>query len=133
LGRQLVEYLFELAPNTNTAALGKKFPAYLKKYMADNGKSYELFLTPLRDMHSKASDIGLDYVNYQKFDSKYTNIFSLIALIVLIIACINFMNFLPPVLRKGREKLVSGKRSVHTALNWVSSFSVKQYCCHSLH
>ncbi len=83
---------FELAPNTNTASFEKKFPAYLKKYMADNAKSYELFLTPLRDMHSKASDIGLDYVNYQKFDSNYTNIFSLIALIVLIIACINFMN-----------------------------------------
>ncbi|MES2372819.1 MAG: ABC transporter permease [Bacteroidota bacterium] len=85
---------FELAPNTNMAALDKKFPPYLKKYMSrnDNWKNYELFLTPLRDMHSKASDIGLDYVNYQKFDSKYTDIFSLIALIVLIIACINFMN-----------------------------------------
>ena len=43
-------------------------------------------------MHANANDIGLDYLNYQKFDKNYTNIFFAIALIVLIIACINFMN-----------------------------------------
>ena len=92
-GNWLNTYL-ELAPNTNAAALERKFPAYLKKYMADNNgwKSYELFLLPLQDVHAGASDIGLDYLNYQKFDKKYTNIFSIIALIVLVIACINFMN-----------------------------------------
>jgi len=92
-GNWLNTYL-ELAPNTNVAALEKKFPAYLKKYMAENNgwKSYELFLLPLQNVHAGASDIGLDYLNYQKFDKKYTNIFSIIALIVLVIACINFMN-----------------------------------------
>ena len=72
----------------------KKFPAYLKKYMAKNEgwKYYELFLLPLREVHSKSADIGLDYLNYQKFDKSYTNIFMIIALIVLTIACINFMN-----------------------------------------
>ncbi|HEY6977459.1 MAG TPA: ABC transporter permease [Chitinophagaceae bacterium] len=85
---------FELSPNTNVAALEKKFPAYLKKYMKqdDNWKNYELFLLPLKDVHANANDIGLDYLNYQKFDKNYTNIFFVIALIVLIIACINFMN-----------------------------------------
>jgi putative ABC transport system permease protein len=85
---------FELAPNTNIAALEKKFPAYLKKYMAEGNqwKSYELFLLPLKDVHANANDIGLDYINYQKFDKNYTNIFFIIALIVLLIACINFMN-----------------------------------------
>ena len=85
---------FELAPNTNIAAMEKKFPAYLKKHL-QNGESwkfYELFLLPLKDVHANAADIGLDYVNYQKFDKNYTNIFSVIALIVLLIACINFMN-----------------------------------------
>ncbi len=84
---------FELAPNTNVAALEKKFPAYLKKYMqGDNWKNYELFLLPLKKVHAAASDIGLDYLNYQKFDKNYTSIFFVIALIVLLIACINFMN-----------------------------------------
>jgi len=85
---------FELAPNTNVAALEKKFPAFLKKYMADgdNWKNYELFLLPLKEVHANANDIGLDYLNYQKFDKNYTNIFFIIALIVLAIACINFMN-----------------------------------------
>ncbi len=85
---------FELAPNTDIAALEKKFPDFLKKYMTggDGWKYYELFLLPLKDVHDRSADIGLDYINYQKFDRNYTRVFSIIALIVLIIACINFMN-----------------------------------------
>lgn len=95
-GNWLDTYL-ELAPNANAAALEKKFPAYLKKYMTaagntDGWKFYDLFLLPLKEVHSGATDIGLDYLNYQKFDKKYTNIFFAIGLIVLLIACINFMN-----------------------------------------
>ncbi|HEY1872164.1 MAG TPA: ABC transporter permease, partial [Chitinophagaceae bacterium] len=92
-GGNWLDTYFELAPNTNVAALEKKFPAYLKKYMKnDNWKNYELFLLPLKDVHANATDIGLDYLNYQKFDKNYTNIFFVIALVVLLIACINFMN-----------------------------------------
>ena len=93
-GGNWLDTYFELAPNTNIAALEKKFPAYLKKYMTedDNWKNYELFLLPFKDVHAGATDIGLDYLNYQKFDKNYTNIFFAIALIVLLIACINFMN-----------------------------------------
>src|ERR1051326_648659 len=93
-GGNWLDTYFELAPHTNVAALEKKFPAYLKKHMArnDNWKNYELFLLPLKKIHAEASDIGLDYLNYQKFDKNYTNIFFAIALIVLLIACINFMN-----------------------------------------
>ena len=84
---------FELAPNTDVAAMEKKFPDYLKRHLNGDGwKYYELFLLPLRTVHAHAGDIGLDYINFQKFDSNYTNIFSVIALIVLVIACINFMN-----------------------------------------
>jgi putative ABC transport system permease protein len=93
-GGNWLDTYFELAPNTNVVALEKKFPAYLKKYMkkGDNWKNYELFLLSLKDVHTGANDIGLDYLNYQKFDKNYTNIFFVIALIVLLIACINFMN-----------------------------------------
>ncbi|HWB93691.1 MAG TPA: FtsX-like permease family protein, partial [Puia sp.] len=84
---------FELAPNTDVAALEKKFPAYLKEHLHGDGwKYYELFLLPLRAVHAHSADIGLDYVNSEKFDANYTNIFFIIALIVLVIACINFMN-----------------------------------------
>ncbi|MFL5810656.1 MAG: ABC transporter permease [Flavisolibacter sp.] len=92
-GNWLNTYLV-LTPGTDVAALEKKFPAYLKKYMTngDGWKNYELFLLPLKDVHAGATDIGLDYVNFQKFDKTYVNLFSVIALIVLLIACINFMN-----------------------------------------
>lgn len=92
-GGNWMDTYFELAPGTNVAEMTKKFPAYLKKHLhEDNVKFYELFLLPLKEIHAGASDIGLDYINYQKFDKKYTNIFSVIAIIVMIIACVNFMN-----------------------------------------
>jgi putative ABC transport system permease protein len=95
-GNWLDTYL-ELAPGTNVAAMEKRFPGYLKKHMTDNGnidgsKYYELFLLPFKDVHANSADIGLDYINFQKFDKSYTRIFIIIGLIVLAIACINFMN-----------------------------------------
>ena len=91
-GNWLNTYL-ELAPGTNAAALDKKFPAYLKRHLKGDGwKFYKLFTLPLKDVHANSADIGLDYINYQKFDKKSTNLFAIIALIVLIIACVNFIN-----------------------------------------
>lgn len=91
-GNWLVTYL-ELAPNTDIAALEKKFPEYLKRHMSNEGwKRYELFLQALPDVHANSSNITHDYQNFRKFDKSYTKVFSIIALIVLLIACINFMN-----------------------------------------
>ena len=92
-GNWLVTYL-ELEKGTNIAALEKKFPAYLKKYMAESEgwKFYTLFLQPLSKVHDSSADITHDYLNYKKFDKRYTYIFSVIAIIILVIACINFMN-----------------------------------------
>ncbi|TWJ04895.1 putative ABC transport system permease protein [Mucilaginibacter frigoritolerans] len=91
-GNWLNTYL-ELAPGTNPTLLDKKFPAYLKKYLKGDGwKFLQLFVLPLKDIHANSADIGLDYINYQKFDKKSTNLFAIIALIVLIIACVNFVN-----------------------------------------
>ena len=92
-GGNWLDTFFELAPGTNTVAMEKKFPAYLKEHMGDNGPKYmKLFMLPLKDIHANAADIGLDYINYQKFDKKSTNLFAIIALIVLVIACVNFIN-----------------------------------------
>ena len=91
-GNWLDTYL-ELTPGTDINAFQKKMPAYLKKHMQGDGyKYYELFYLPLKDVHANSADIGLDYLNYQKFDKKLTNQFLAIALIVLVIACINFIN-----------------------------------------
>lgn len=92
-GNWLVTYL-ELQQGTDIASLEKKFPAYLKKYMANGGnwKFYELFLQPLNKVHDSSADITHDYINYKKFDKRYTYIFSVIAIVILVIACINFMN-----------------------------------------
>jgi putative ABC transport system permease protein len=92
-GNWMVTYL-ELQQGANIALLEKKFPAYLKKYMAegDGWKFYQLFLQPLSEVHNGSTNITHDYVNYQKFDKSYTYIFSVIAIIILLIACINFMN-----------------------------------------
>ena len=83
----------ELAPNTDMAALDKKFPAYLKKHGV-GGKDihYDLFLQGLRDVHDDSADFVDDGINYQKFDKRFTHIFMALALLVLLIACINFMN-----------------------------------------
>ncbi|MBN8789639.1 MAG: ABC transporter permease [Terrimonas sp.] len=89
----LVTYL-QLIPGADAKRMEQKFPAYLKKHMAenDNWKWYELFLQPLKAVHSASADITHDYLNYQKFNKTYTSLFSVIGIIILLIACINFMN-----------------------------------------
>lgn len=111
----------ELQTDANVAALQKKFPTFLKEHMAQNEgwKNYELFLLPLRSVHAGASDIGLDYLNYQKFDKRYTRIFFIIALIVLIIACINFMNL--STARSAERAREVGVRKTIGALRWQLS------------
>jgi putative ABC transport system permease protein len=127
-GNWLDTYL-ELAPGTKMASLEKKFPAYLKEHMArnDNWKKYELFLLPFKDVHANAGDIGLDYLNYQKFDKVYTNIFFAIALAVLLIACINFMN-LATARSAERAKEVGIRKSVG-AYRWQLAI---QFICESV-
>ncbi len=110
-GNWVITYL-ELDKQANIAALEKKFPDYLKRHMGEeNWKFYTLFLQQLSDVHSGSVDITHDYLNYQKFDSSYTYIFSVIALIVLVIACINFMN-LSTARSSGRAREVGVRKSI---------------------
>ena len=114
-GNNWLNTYLELAPNTDIAALEKKFPAYLKRHMSnDNWKNYELFLLPLSKVHGGASDIGLDNFNYQQFDESNTNIFFIIALVVLLIACVNFMN-LSTARSAERAREVGVRKSVGAA------------------
>ncbi|QHS57279.1 FtsX-like permease family protein [Mucilaginibacter sp. 14171R-50] len=110
-GNWLNTYL-KVTPGTDLRAFEAKMPAFLKKHMDGEGwKYYELFYLPLKDVHSKAADIGLDYLNFQKFDQKSTNLFAIIAFIVLIIACINFMN-LSTARSADRAKEVGIRKSI---------------------
>jgi putative ABC transport system permease protein len=110
-GNWLVTYL-ELTPGSDISKLEKKFPDFLKKHMKEGQwKFYTLFLQPLADVHAQSVDITHDYVNYQKFDKRYTYIFSIIAAIVLIIACVNFMN-LSTARSTGRAKEVGIRKSI---------------------
>ena len=110
-GNWLNTYM-ELAPGTSTEALNKKFPAYLKRHLhGDNWKYYKLFVLPLKDVHSNSADIGLDFINFQKFDKKSTNLFAIIALIVLVIACVNFIN-LSTARSAERAKEVGVRKSI---------------------
>jgi len=120
-GGNWLDTYFELANGTSVASLEKKFPAYQKKYMGegDNWKHYDLFLLPLKQVHGGATDIGLDYLNYQKFDKKYTSIFFFIALIVLLIACVNFMNL--STARSAERAKEVGIRKTIGALRWQLS------------
>jgi len=111
-GNWLVTYL-QLTPHANVASIQKRFPDYLKKHMSDNNnwKFYELFLQPLKEVHPGSTHITHDYLNYQKFDSTYTYVFSIIALIILAIACINFMN-LSTAKSNERAKEVGIRKSI---------------------
>lgn len=110
-GNWLNTYL-ELADGADVARLERQFPAYLKRHMKDDHwKHFQLFLQPLSDIHAGSSDITHDYINYHKFDIRYTYVFSVIGAIVLIIACVNFMN-LSTARSAGRAKEVGVRKSI---------------------
>ncbi|MBC7919780.1 MAG: ABC transporter permease [Ferruginibacter sp.] len=107
----MVTYL-QLADNTDVAALERKFPAFLRKYMDEDGaKGYRLFLQPLREVHAGSVDITHDYHNFRKFDGRHTYVFSVLALLVLVIAGVNFTN-LSTARSAGRAKEVGVRKSV---------------------
>jgi putative ABC transport system permease protein len=112
-GGNWLDTYVEFATGTDVATLESKLPAYMLKYSnrPDITKFYKLFFLGLKDVHANATDIGLDYINYQKFDKKSTNLFAIIALIVLVIACINFMN-LSTARSAERAKEVGVRKSI---------------------
>ena len=88
----LVTYLY-LDKNADLEKLHEAFPAFLRKYMEEDGASqYELFLQNLSEVHLGSTDITHDYQNVSKFDGKYIYIFIILAIFVLVIACVNFIN-----------------------------------------
>jgi len=109
-GNWLTTYL-EIEKNADIKHMEKRFPAFLTDHMGEErAKGYELFLQNLRDVHAGSTDITHDYINHQKFNSKYTLIFFAIAIVVLIIASINFVN-LTTARSTGRAKEIGVRKS----------------------
>ena len=80
-----------LKPNTNGAALEKKFPAMIEdrdgKEEKQNQMHLSMFLEPLADVHLRSTRGGVDTGNLNN-----VYVFAIIALFILFIACINFIN-----------------------------------------
>ncbi|MEO7214276.1 ABC transporter permease [Mucilaginibacter sp.] len=111
-GSNWLNTYFKMSPGADLKAFEAKMPGFLKKHLSGDGwKYYELFYLPLKDVHAGSTDIGLDYLNFQKFDQKSTNLFAIIAIIVLVIACVNFMN-LSTARSADRAKEVGIRKSI---------------------
>ncbi|MBL7700307.1 MAG: ABC transporter permease [Chitinophagaceae bacterium] len=103
-----------LNPETDVAALEKKFEPFMKKYLEDDMRTYgfdfTLSLTPLKDVYFEHSSFD----NVKHGEKKVVYIFLSIAVLILVIACINFMN-LSTIRAVDRSKEV-GLRKVMGAL-----------------
>ena len=83
----------KLTPESNPAALEKKFPAFLQQHGGQQLKSIGmekvLRLQPIADVHtSVAYDLGLG----KTVSTRFLYLLLLIAVLIQVIACINFMN-----------------------------------------
>ncbi|SEI43061.1 putative ABC transport system permease protein [Dyadobacter koreensis] len=80
-----------LKPQTTSAALVKKFPAFLEnragKMMKEMKMHYTLFLEPLRDVYLHSTRGG-----QETGSANNVYVFSAVAIFILLIACINFVN-----------------------------------------
>jgi putative ABC transport system permease protein len=77
-----------LKPGVRPADVEKVFPAFMKKYYADdpiNGKAFRFRMQSLADMH-----FNPDYNGYA--DKKYLWALSLVGIFLIITACVNFVN-----------------------------------------
>jgi putative ABC transport system permease protein len=80
-----------LKPNTDAAALTKKFPAFLEKHNGSEMKEIQMYptllLEPLREVYLYSTRLGSKGGNISN-----VYVFSVIAIFILVIACINFIN-----------------------------------------
>jgi putative ABC transport system permease protein len=80
-----------LKPNTDAAALVKKFPAFLEKRNGSEMKESQMYptllLEPLREVYLYSTRYGPKGGNISN-----VYVFSVIAIFILVIACINFIN-----------------------------------------
>ena len=66
--------------------IGKPFDEFIK-----SGGKWDFHLLPIKDVHLRASDIGMPWLSHIS-NIKYIYIFGSIALFIILLACVNFMN-----------------------------------------
>ena len=79
---------FQLKPGVNPETLQKK----LTKTLHNKNKFIDIRLQPLNQVHTGSVDVNYDFLNYQKMDGKYIQVFIIIAIAIFLIACFNFIN-----------------------------------------
>ncbi|HTL08863.1 MAG TPA: ABC transporter permease [Chitinophagaceae bacterium] len=83
----------QLKPGVSAAALNKRFPAFMDKYLGafykESGFKMDLQLNPFKEIYFEKET---PFDNVKHGDKKMVYIFMSIALLILLIACINFMN-----------------------------------------
>ncbi len=112
-----------LKQGTNKATLESKFPAFIKKYAANDlkrmGRDKKQFLVPVRDIH--LSTIFQSNVT-PPASRTYLFILASIAVFILLIACINFMN-----LSTARSSKRSSEVGIRKVLGAEKSSLVRQF------
>ena len=108
----------KLKPGTDVAALQRKFPAFVEKYVSADLKKWgghtDFYLQPLTSIHTRVS---LDNTGIgQPVNPAFLNLLLLIAAIIQVIACINFMNLSTAHASKrarevGVRKVIGARRS----------------------
>jgi putative ABC transport system permease protein len=127
-GNNIVISYIKLRPNTNVAALEKRFPAFLKKYgetqLKNSGMSKEFHLQPLNTIHTTTGFRGLELS--KPISPQFLYILILIAALIQIIACINFMN-----LSTARASKRAKEVGVRKVIGAVRSSLIKQFLSES--
>ncbi|EHQ26295.1 ABC transporter permease [Mucilaginibacter paludis] len=117
-----------LKPGASAAKLESKFPAFIKKFAANDlkrmGRDKRQFLTPVKDLH--LSSVLTSNVS-SPASRTYLFVLASIALFTLLIACINFMN-----LSTARSSKRSSEVGVRKVLGAEKSDLVKQFLGESM-
>ncbi|GAB3316592.1 ABC transporter permease [Larkinella ripae] len=118
----LIEYLVELHPNANRAAVDAKLKGLIKRHYPES--IFEAFLHPVAKWHL--------YGEFQNGKNtggfiRYVRLFGVVGLAVLLIACINFMN-----LATARSEKRAKEVGVRKAVGSVRAQLVGQFLSESL-
>ncbi len=130
-----------LKPGADAKALEKKFPGFLAKYFGPqiasvlgndmtmdkffaSGNSWEITLTPLRDIHLHSDRKGELEPNG---NITYVYLFAIVAAFILAIACVNFMN-----LSTARSSNRAKEVGVRKVMGSLRSHLIRQFLTESI-
>ncbi|MDX1941607.1 MAG: ABC transporter permease [Saprospiraceae bacterium] len=114
LGQTVYTYAL-LSENADIAALDKKMPDFVKRYMSNRTDSYSFYFQPLQEVYLHNYDIR--FLRGMKAGSApFVRMFMIIASLILVIACFNYVNIstaksLSRAKEVGVKKVMGARRS----------------------